>query len=80
MIIKYDCFEETMFAGSAKEIKALYKSMYRAWENSKTNLMPIFSDKARFNMKKRLYGVIVNYTEMTFCVINGESVLRYVTE
>ena len=69
-----------MFAGSASEIKALYNSMYRAWEKCSTNLMPIFSDKAKFNMKKRLYGVIVNYTEKTFCVINGESVLRYIEE
>lgn len=43
--------------GDTKEIKAIYNSIYRAWEKGKTDLTPLFEGKPLFSSNKFVYGI-----------------------
>lgn len=63
-----------MYVGSPVEVKAMYGSMYRAWQKEcKTDLMPVFTDKPRFNMERSCYGIIIDF-DGKFKVCNSDTV------
>lgn len=61
---KFTAPEETVLIGTTAEIKAVYGSIYRAWENGKTTwMMPTFTQKSLFSVNRTTYGILFTETE-----------------
>ena len=50
----------TYIVGTAQEIKAIYRSMYKAYNKGVSNIEPTFLQFPKFNMCKR-YGIIIEH-------------------
>ena len=68
----------TLYVGSAQEVKAMYRSMYKAWIKGTSSLSNAFCDFPKFNYS-RCYGLFINDAEMTFHVISSDTALRMIT-
>lgn len=69
----------TLYVGSAQEVKAMYRSMYKAWIKGTSNFSNAFCDFPKFNYS-RCYGLFINDTEMTFHVISSDTALRMIAD
>lgn len=70
----FQILDFTMYVGSPADIKSAYGSIYRAWQKgSKTDLMPVFAEKPRFNMERSCYGIIIDCND-NVKIINSDSV------
>lgn len=67
-----------VLVGTTEEIKAVYGSIYRAWENGKTWMIPTFEEKARFSANKNTYAIMFTETEtnIQFEVITSDCLCR----
>lgn len=61
-----------IFAGTAREIRSLYKALV------KNAFIPAFSEMPKFN-KERFYGLVIPEDEL-FYVINETSLIGYLLE
>lgn len=67
----------TLFVGEAQEVKAVYRSMYKAWNRNVTNYYNAFCGFPKFNGEK-CYGLLINDTEMHFHVVSSDTALRLI--
>lgn len=72
---------EEMYVGEASEISALYKSIRRAGDKGRTEILPMFCEFPRFN-PNRLYGLSISKGDFSMypwmCIISSDSVLRLI--
>ncbi len=66
-----------MIVGTAAEIKAVEKSMRRAWRTDKSAIWPSHSDAPRFTPWK-IYGIALEPGDRhtTYYVVNADTILR----
>lgn len=69
----------TLYVGSAQEVKAVYRSMRKAWSRNATNFYNLHIDFPKFNYEK-CYGLFINDKGMTFHVISGDTALRIICD
>ena len=75
----------TYIIGTAEEIKPVYKSMKKAWENDRLSIAPVFLNFEMFNDDK-YYGIEISWNGMepydqginydaTFMIVNEHKLL-----
>ena len=69
----------TLYVGEAQAVKAVYRSMRKAWINDVSNFCPSHCDFPKFNYS-RCYGLLINETEMTFHVVSSDTALRMIAD
>ena len=67
-----DCI---IYVGECADIRGIYKSMWRASAEGRSDILPTFSDQAKFN-KTRIYGLIIENNR--FEVVSGDTAFRLV--
>ncbi len=75
---KYNLDDGMLIIGTAAEVKAVYRSMEKAYVRSRTWLYPLFVDSPKFN-PDRSYGICVN-ADNTFNVVSASVALNLVAE
>ena len=50
----------TIYMGCISEIKAMYKSIVRAYHKYHTDLIPLFSETPKFSKNKMVYGIVIS--------------------
>lgn len=63
--------------GEAADIRAIEKSMRRAWEDGRSRICPSHLDRPRFN-SERVYGIIVENGRFhdTYYIVTADTMLR----
>ena len=69
----------TLYVGEAQEVKAVYRSMRKAWNRNATNFYNLHIDFPKFNYEK-CYGLFINDKGMTFHVISSDTALRMIAD
>lgn len=72
---RFEVEDSIIYVGEAADIRGIYKSLWRASAEGRSNILPTFSDQARFN-KTRIYGLIIE--DGRFDIISGDTAFRIV--
>lgn len=78
-----DVEDFTLIIGEVERIKAVYRSMVKAWERGVSNMKPMLYDarNSEYFPKFRvgeIYGIFIS--SENFRVINADTVLRYMLD
>ena len=65
------------YIGSPIEMRAIYKSMFRASKEGKTNLCPTHCGMPKFNRKREAYALSVN-GEGYFSVLSSDTMMALI--
>lgn len=49
-----------IYMGCTADIKAMYKSIARAYHKYNTDLIPLFSEMPKFSENKMVYGIVIS--------------------
>ena len=66
----------TLIAGTADELKPVYRSMEKAYVRSRTWLYPLYTSSPKFN-PDRSYAICIN-ADNTFCVVSASVALNLI--
>lgn len=67
----------TLYVGGAQEVKALYRSMYKAWIKGTSGISNMYCDFPKFNYEK-CYGLLIHDVEKRFHVVSSDTALRMI--
>lgn len=80
--------DDYMIIGTAREIKSLENKIRSRWESGWDTLVPVFIDRAKYNMTK-MYGLFVEpsnedgsrkYWEIPFTIVNADTVVGIIMD
>ena len=73
-------YEWCLYIGTPSDIKAMYRSLLKASEKRNTWLTPVFVDFPISNFNRDCYGIMVDYREYTFTVVNQATIVDLILE
>lgn len=72
---RFEVEDSIIYVGECADIRGIYKSMWRASAEGRSNILPTFSSQAKFN-KTRIYGLIIE--DDRFEIVTGDTAFRLV--
>lgn len=61
-----------IYIGRTSDIKAMYKSIVRAYHKYATDLIPLFSEMPKFSENKMAYGIVIDEEDFFFHPISSD--------